>query len=114
MSIQLSTIQILWKPHQKWFKLNINGLSQGNLGIREVGGIIRESNENWILGFSRNLGSVCVNFGSIRDGISLACSMGFESVYVKTNATSAKTLIWIVLPLPLHFYSSFWIATFTM
>ncbi|XP_016557000.2 ribonuclease H-like [Capsicum annuum] len=41
-------------PINHAFKLNTDGFCLGNLGKGRIGGIVRSSNEGWVMGFSRS------------------------------------------------------------
>lgn len=69
-------IPITWrKPLEGWEKLNTNGLALGNPGKAGGGDLIRDHNGDWIIGFSRSLGSTnnfIVELWALRDGLTLA------------------------------------------
>ena len=51
-------IQIRWeKPASNWSKLNSDGSFVHNIGIASGGGLIRNSDGDWIMGYARNIGS---------------------------------------------------------
>ena len=52
-----TNIQVKWtKPPVGWLKLNMDGFAVGNPGIAGDGGLIRNENGDWIMGFARSLG----------------------------------------------------------
>ena len=54
---QLLVKQIQWKrPSHGWVKLNTYGSSLGNPGPAGGGGVIRDEEGAWIVGFARNIG----------------------------------------------------------
>ncbi|KAL7195803.1 hypothetical protein ACSBR1_035940 [Camellia fascicularis] len=62
-------------PKEDFFKLNIDGASKCNLGRAFAGGIIRDQEGHWIIGFTRNIGatsSLVTKFWALRDGLKLA------------------------------------------
>jgi len=64
-----------------WHKLNTNGASLGNLGKAGGEGIIRDSQGNWVKGFSRSIGyttSVMSKLWALRDGLNLAIQLGIH------------------------------------
>lgn len=49
---------IWWeKPNTGWMKLNMDGSSIGNLGMAGGGGVIRDEEGNWVIGYARKIGS---------------------------------------------------------
>lgn len=47
---------IRWeRPNKGWVKLNTDGSSSGNLGPAGCGGILRDKNGDWLLGFSKKI-----------------------------------------------------------
>lgn len=49
-------ISLKWNPpHQTVTKLNIDCSAKGNLGPRGLGGVFRDRNDGWILGFYQHL-----------------------------------------------------------
>ena len=50
-------MSIRWeKPCSEWLKLNTDGLSLGNPGLTGGGGLIRDDNGDWVVGFARKIG----------------------------------------------------------
>ena len=50
-------IHFKWEcPPSSWFKLNTDGSSIGNPGRAGGGGVLRDSNGNWVRGFSSSFG----------------------------------------------------------
>lgn len=63
----------------EWCKLNTDGASYGNPGKAKGGGIISNSDWNWVKGFSRLIGhatSIMAEFWALKDGLKLALSIG--------------------------------------
>lgn len=46
------------KPEQGWLKLNTDGSWNATLGKAEGRGLIRDGLGNWVVGFTRKMGSV--------------------------------------------------------
>ena len=68
-----SSIQVKWlRPAENWFKLIFNGSSLENLGRAGGGGIIRNSNGEWVSGYARAIGTttcVAAKLWALRDGL---------------------------------------------
>src|SRR3954462_1387178 len=67
---------VIWKkPSSKVIKLNIDGASKGNPGDAGIGGLFRNSNGDFIIGFASYLGtttSIMVEAKAIYFGLHLA------------------------------------------
>ena len=51
------SVQVWWHPPpENWYKLNLDGFSLGNPGRAGGGGLIRDSNRNWVCGYARTIG----------------------------------------------------------
>uniref|UniRef100_A0A2N9IFC0 CCHC-type domain-containing protein n=1 Tax=Fagus sylvatica TaxID=28930 RepID=A0A2N9IFC0_FAGSY len=74
---------IRWeKPSPGWVKLNTDGSSLVNLGIAGSGGLIRNSDGDWIMGFVRNIGTT----GSVGSRV-----MGFKRWSFSMCSTTAAS-----------------------
>ena len=77
------------KPLEGWHKLNTDGASFGNPGKAGGGGIIRDSQGNWIKGYSRSIGFTTSNIAelwALRDGLNLAIQLGLQQIEVELDA----------------------------
>ena len=83
-------IPVKWsKPFPGWHKLNIDGASLGNPGKASGGGLIRDSEERWVRGYSRSIGhatSVMAELWALRDGLKLAVQLGIGCLEVELDA----------------------------
>lgn len=65
-----------WTPLPlNWIKINTDGSIMGNLGPAGCGGLLRDSQGQWIIGFIRNIGdttALAVELWAIRHGLSIA------------------------------------------
>ena len=79
---QKVVVPVRWsKPLEGWYKLNTDGASFGNLGKAGGGGIIRDSQGNWVKGYSRAIGftiSIIAELWALRDGLNLAIQLGIQ------------------------------------
>lgn len=73
---QLATKRLIWKsirwekPRDGWLTLNADGLVAGSPGIVGGGGLIRDGNGDWVIGFARKIGtatSFLVELRALRD-----------------------------------------------
>ena len=80
----------MWeKPTEGWRKLNTDGFSLGNIGRAGGGGLIRDEEGNWILGFSRQIGvtsSFIAELWALRDGLILCVERSFTVVVIEMDA----------------------------
>ena len=82
--------QIRWeKPELGWLKLNTDASSNASLGSAAGGGLIRDERGNWVIGFTRKLGTVnsfTAEIWALRDGLLLCCQMKLPAVIVELDA----------------------------
>ncbi|GMI73003.1 hypothetical protein like AT5G42905 [Hibiscus trionum] len=86
-----------WKlPMHGRVKVNVDGAVRGPSKVASIGGVFRDSNGSWILGFARNIGSctaLMAELWAAHDALVLAWERGFRYVDVETdNKTSAAIL----------------------
>ena len=92
----MSILKVLWvKPTPGLIKLNVDGAAKGNPGLAGEGGVIRDHNGEFIIGFSNYYGhtsNITAEFNAIRDGLSLCCDFLIEvsSVIIESDS---KTLV---------------------
>ncbi|KAL0000416.1 hypothetical protein SO802_014197 [Lithocarpus litseifolius] len=81
---------IRWeRPTSGWVKLNTDGSSLGNPGMAGSGGVIRDEEGNWLVGFARNIGittSFQAELWGLRDGLTLCVEHNFSAVEVELDA----------------------------
>nr|POE77134.1 putative ribonuclease h protein [Quercus suber] len=92
-----SSIQVKWLcPPKNWFKLNSDGSSFGNPGHAGGGGIIRNSNGEWVSGYARAIGtttSVAIELWALRDGLNLCISLNLQAMEIELDAKLVVDLI---------------------
>ncbi|CAL1409286.1 unnamed protein product [Linum trigynum] len=86
-----------WKPPPVgWLKLNTDGAAQGHGGEIGAGGVIRNSNGDWIKGFVCRIGAgsvIMAELWGILRGINLARRMGIEFLIIESDSRLALDLI---------------------
>ena len=96
------------KPPLGWAKLNTDGVVARNLGLARCGGLIKDEQGAWLVGFSRNIESTtsyAVELWGLRDGLALCCNLNIPSLVVELDAKSIVDVFWnptmkIILYLP--------------
>uniref|UniRef100_A0A2N9FE83 CCHC-type domain-containing protein n=1 Tax=Fagus sylvatica TaxID=28930 RepID=A0A2N9FE83_FAGSY len=88
---------IKWKPPDLgWAKLNTDGASLGNPGIAGGGGLIRDSNGDWVGGFARAIGvttSVQAELRALKDGLMLAIDLGIPYLAIEMDSLVAVEFV---------------------
>lgn len=77
------------RPSNRWVKLNTDGLALGNPGRASGGGLIRDSDGQWVKGFTRNIGyatSVEAELWALKDGLTLCLTLRTVAVEIKIDA----------------------------
>ena len=91
-NIHMVVKQVRWeKPDMGWFKLNINGATNGSAGNATGGGLIRDDYGNWVMGFSRKIGRVdsfVAEIWALRDGLQLCRQLNIDAVVIELDAKS--------------------------
>ena len=86
----MSKFFVHWEaPLEHWIRLNIDGVSKGNLGVIGAGGILRGHYGNWIKGFAINLGTctyVKAELTALIKGLRLAKSQGVSQLIIHTDS----------------------------
>jgi len=63
--------------------LNTNGSVQGNLGFVRRGGVLWDSQGNWISGISKHIGFATnniVELWAVRQGLLIVCELGYKFI----------------------------------
>lgn len=82
-------------PYENQVVLNVDGSSLGNPGQAGFGGLIRDHNGSWILGFSGYIGivdSVEAELKGIESGLRLAWDCGYRDVSCRSDCWKAILL----------------------
>ena len=92
---QLSTKRLVlksicWeKPREGWLTLNVDGAAAGASGMAGGGGLIRDGNGDWVIGFARKIGtttSFMAELWALRDGLLLCLQIQAQAVCVELDA----------------------------
>ena len=92
---QLATKRLIWKsirwekPRDGWLTQNVDGSAAGSLGMAKGGGLIRDGNGDWVIGFARKIGtttSFMVELWALRDGLLLCLQIQAQVVLVELDA----------------------------
>ncbi|CAL1357187.1 unnamed protein product [Linum trigynum] len=90
-------VDIGWSaPSTGWYKLNVDGASQGNPGKAGPEGVIRDDRRRWIGGFCYNIG-ICTaahaELWALKQGLELAWRKGLRLVIAETDSQLEIDLI---------------------
>lgn len=69
------------RPSNGWVKLNTDGLALGNPGRASGGGLIHDSDGQWVKGFTRNIDyatSVEAELWALKDGLTLCLTLKYN------------------------------------
>lgn len=81
---------IWWeKPNTGWMKLNMDGSSIGNLGMAGGGGVIRDEEGNWVIGYARKIGSANsfqAELWTLRDVLFMCLQPHSQAVIIEMDA----------------------------
>ncbi|KAF7802873.1 ribonuclease H [Senna tora] len=87
----------MWsKPDRGWIKINTDGAVCRINGKAGCGRLLRDSNGEWVQGFTANLGKVSVTSAELRGmyyGLELAWNLGFKKIILESDAKGALNLI---------------------
>lgn len=85
-----------YHPNREGVILNVDGSSLGNPGPAGFGGLLRNPDGGWILGFSGHIGHSVIlkaELLAILNGLKLAWERGFKVLYCYTDLMHALSLI---------------------
>ncbi|GMH30314.1 hypothetical protein Nepgr_032157 [Nepenthes gracilis] len=93
-NIHKEPIPVAWKkPRKGWTKLNFDGSSRGKTGKASIGGVFRDHNAEFLLGYAESIGkssSTVAELAALRRGLQLAIENGWSNVWLEGDA---KTLV---------------------
>ena len=76
-----------------WLTLNTDGSVVGNFGVVGGGGLIRDTNGEWVTGFARRIGktsSFLVEQWALHDGLQLCLQIQAQAVLIELDS---KTIV---------------------
>ncbi|KAE8696705.1 vignain-like [Hibiscus syriacus] len=86
-----------WKPPlEGWWKLNIDGAHKLDIGVTACGGALRDSNGEWIMGFTKALGRCSVleaKLWGVVVGLEMTWNIGLRKVMVETDSKEVFKLL---------------------
>ena len=89
-SNRMAIRQVRWeKPSPGWVKLNIDGSANTYLEAARGGGLIRDDQANWIMGYSRKIGktnSFLAETWALHDGLLLCNQLNLNAAMVELDA----------------------------
>ncbi|KAE8690236.1 hypothetical protein F3Y22_tig00110904pilonHSYRG00066 [Hibiscus syriacus] len=83
-------------PPPEWICLNTDGSVTDTRNYGAIGGVIRNSNGDWITGFARNVGSTSIlqaELWGIYEGLLIAWSLGIPRLLVQSDCSQAVNLV---------------------
>ena len=90
-------VQVKWcKPQPGWMKLNTDGSVFGDPKRAGGGGVIRNSEGEWVAGFVRkfgNVSSITAELWAFKEGLLMAKQLGIDNLYVDLDAAFLVHLI---------------------
>lgn len=91
-------IPVTWKkPGIGWTKLNFDGSCKGKSGKASIGGVIRNHNAEFLLGYAESIGranSTIAELTALRRGLELVLENGWNDIWLEGDA---KTLVEIIV-----------------
>ncbi|KAK7291983.1 hypothetical protein RIF29_07579 [Crotalaria pallida] len=93
----ISTQFIHWrKPPEGWFKMNTDGTSRGNPGLAGCGGLIRDGEGRWIIGYARRIGVTTAykaELWGILTGMQVAWNDGIRNIIIESDSLTIVNLM---------------------
>lgn len=93
---QIASLVGWYPPPLNHIKLNTDGAHSNISNLIAAAGVIRDSNGNWIVGFSKFLGSgdaLLAEIWALKLGLCLCVSKGLKNIFVETDSAIAAHLI---------------------
>ena len=77
-------------------KLNTDGSANGTSGLAGCGGVIRNDEGQWIVGFSKCIGitsSFAAELWGLREGLILCCNLNISSLEIELDAKAIVDIL---------------------
>ena len=92
-----NAIQVAWeKPQIGWTKLNFDGSCKCSSGRASIGGVIRDHNAVFLLGYAESIGhttSTIAEMAALRRGLELILENGWSQVWLEGDLQSLVEII---------------------
>ncbi|KAK9043141.1 hypothetical protein V6N11_071490 [Hibiscus sabdariffa] len=92
-----SEMRGVWsRPPFGWIFLNVDGAVSPSTSMGSAGGLVRDTDGRWLLGFNKFLGTtspLCKELWAIYVGLQVAWDNGFEYVQVQSNCLEVVKLL---------------------
>ena len=84
--------RIQWeRPEQGWKKLNMDGSCSEPHGLTSCGGVVRNDDGHWVVGFSKRIGvtsSFVAELWRLREGLKRCCTLNIHCLEIEMDAKS--------------------------
>ena len=83
-------------PPPRWFKLNTNEALKASSGMASAGGIIKDENGIWIVGFAFHIGpgsSLLAELWGVFQGLTLYWKKGLNRIFVEVASQCVVDII---------------------
>ena len=89
--------EVRWtKPVARWPKLNTDESMMGASGLAGCGGLVRDSNRQWIIGFAKPISAtsrIAKMLFTLREGLALCVELKVHAIAVELDASAAISLV---------------------
>lgn len=96
--VQLETaLAQWWQPEEGWIKLNSDGASRGEDNQVGCGGLLRDSTETWVLGYTRKFGvcnAIQVEAWGMWIGVNLARQRDITKLVVESDSKTPVDMMY--------------------
>ncbi|EYU27884.1 hypothetical protein MIMGU_mgv1a013877mg [Erythranthe guttata] len=90
-------IKVTWeKPEEGWTKLNYDGSCKGKTGKCSIGGIFRDHNADFLLGYAESIGqsnSTIAELAALLRGLEIVRENGWSDVWLEGDSKSLVDII---------------------
>ncbi|KAH1072108.1 hypothetical protein J1N35_024436 [Gossypium stocksii] len=95
-NIKTTSLDFVPLPSDGWGYLNMDGSVRNADRLATAGGLLRDHNGTWIVGFTRYLGNCKVvnsELWGILNGLQIVLDCGFQKVFIRTDNLEVVNLI---------------------